>query len=195
MLYLCLHSSSTWALSLHDLSLPGDVSRGCSRCTEFSLFLYASLSCTLALCWHGTAAAREVPYLKGTWRKIIHLPPSAKASRQISPLAHNLSPQQAPQTPASPAKHRPEQHHGNPCSCSLGDRQECQSRKIAVALSITSGQSVFSKQDLDNENKTKGLCFHWARWLSYLEREPFFTWANLDQVPFLFKPCVTKHLM
>lgn len=143
--------------------------------TGFVLARHGCCSGELAELLKATATCKEVPYLKGTWRKIIQLPSSVKVGRQIPHLSHNLSP--LPRLHASqPDQHPPEQHHGDLWSYSLWERQECHwhGRFRWHSPLLGDSQSSPSKIQITPEKKTKGLYFHWARWLSYPEEEDFF---------------------
>ena len=128
-------------------------------------FVLAQHSCCLgepAELLKGTTTCEEVPYLKGTRKKIIQLPLSAKASRQIPPLAHDLSP---------PRLHRPQPAQQNTrqnsimaiCGLVAWERRHechCHGRLEWHSPSLGDSQSSPSETQTTHENETKGLRFH-----------------------------------
>jgi len=162
MFYLSFHSTSTWVLSLGGLSLPGERREGAQDAPSSSHFSFLSLYQVPASKAYWVHADTAQLLLRGACRDLkrnCHLQGHKKeghhpastfcASEWTDASSH-------PQPLSLLRLHRPQtaqQISAKTASGWAGVGERGGSLlwwKIAVVPSITRGQSVFSKQDLDN---------------------------------------------
>lgn len=172
-----------------DLTFPFRLSIKCLP-VKHTGFVLAQISCCSgqpAELSKGTATCAKVPYLKGTRRKIIQLPPSAKGSRRIPPLFHKLSSLPGFTEPSQPSK----------TPISLGFVAWERGRSIAVMEYFSGtfhyqGTVSLLQTRVRQLMRTKGKDFVSIKQdvLLLTQKRNIFL-----QVPILFKPCVTNCLM
>lgn len=122
----------------------------------------------------GNRHCEEVPYLKDTRRKIIQLPPSVKASRQIPSLVHNLSPHPGSTDPSQPSKTPTRTASWQSVGLYPGREAGASVTEDCSGTLRHSGTVGLLQAKLGQLVRTEGLHFPWGRWLSYLGEELFF---------------------